>query len=97
MKKLSKLKLKDFQEINDSEMKSIVGGFSGSGTYDDPYLLPELTVYGCYCAACADFDKRNNPLGLSGGDKSNSSVFTPFGEYVMKEYVLKHASCCAWN
>lgn len=32
MKKLSKLKLKEFHEMSDSEMKSIVGGGNGRAT-----------------------------------------------------------------
>ncbi|MBD3588367.1 TIGR04149 family rSAM-modified RiPP [Bacteroides sp. GM023] len=32
MKKLSKLNLKDFREMSDSEMKNVVGGY-----YDDPF------------------------------------------------------------
>jgi len=38
MKKLSKLKLKEFHEMSDFEMKNVVGG----------YDLPEVTIYGCY-------------------------------------------------
>ncbi len=43
MKKLSKLKLKEFAVMNDSEMKSVVGG------YGEPYdagELPPVDVYG---------------------------------------------------
>lgn len=31
MKKLNKIKLDDFQEMNDSEMRQVVGGYEGSG------------------------------------------------------------------
>jgi natural product precursor len=47
MKKLSKISLKTVSaRLSDAEMRSVVGGddYPGSGTYDDPYQLPEVTV-----------------------------------------------------
>ena len=97
MKKLGKLKLKNISILEDQKMKKISGGYwPGSGTYNDPYQLPEVVVTACYCAGCIEFEKRNNPHGLSGGDRTNNAVTTPFGEYVIKEFIIKNASCYPW-
>ena len=59
MKKLSKLKLKDFVIMNDSEMKSIVGG---DGSLDLPYELGDVTVYGSGPNYCKDEFTFNLPV-----------------------------------
>lgn len=33
--------------LSDNEKRRIVGGYDGSGTYDDPYVLPEVVVKSC--------------------------------------------------
>lgn len=57
MKQLKKLRLNDFVEMTDYDMKCIIGGYTGSGTYDDPYGLPEINVFpsgpGCKIYVCA--------------------------------------------
>jgi natural product precursor len=97
MKKLKKIHLKSVLSfLSEGELKSVVGGYDGSGTYDDPYKLPEVVIYGCRCEACINFEFRNNPYALKGADKSNNALMTPLGEYIWKEFILKHASCCPW-
>ncbi len=58
MKQLKKLKLKDFSEMTDSEMKFVVGGSGGgSGTKDNPFQLPEVEIFpsgsGCKKTVCS--------------------------------------------
>lgn len=49
MKKLSKLKLYDFQEMNEVEMKNVVGGrVLGSGVNDCPSGKAPCTCNGTY-------------------------------------------------
>jgi natural product precursor len=74
MKKLGKLKLRT-HEMRDYEMRNLFGGYGGSGTYDDPYQLPEVVVYGNYtgpCPACAAGyqwmqDANYHPLSVAWG------------------------------
>ena len=47
MKVLKKIRLSTVEDkLSDTEMKMVVGGYSypGSGTEDDPYQLPGVTV-----------------------------------------------------
>jgi natural product precursor len=76
MKKLSKICLKNLSvSMKDLEMKSMVGGYGGSGTKDDPYQLPEVVVYGKYtgpCPACAAgyqwmLDANYHPFAITTG------------------------------
>jgi len=61
MKTLKKICLNNISmSLSDTEMKNVVGGYDGgSGTYDDPYQLPEVVV-GAPCITpkiCACFGK----------------------------------------
>lgn len=102
--KLSKLKLKDFHEMDEKEMKNVVGGdisprtYPGSGTEEDPYQLPGIVVTPgpCICGGCAAFEERNNPHGMSGPDRTNNALVTPLGEYIIKEWIIDHDPCCRW-
>jgi natural product precursor len=51
VKTLKKIHLKSVSNfLSEREMKSVIGGegYGGSGTYDDPYQLPEVVIYGNY-------------------------------------------------
>ncbi|MDR2146706.1 MAG: hypothetical protein LBE91_09650 [Tannerella sp.] len=105
MMTLERVKLQRFDEISINEQMMMKGGgddppLPGSGTYDDPYQLPEVTVYGkysppkpepCTCDFCEQFDKSNNPISGDG------PVTTPLGEYLIKEFSNNHSECCPWN
>ena len=53
MKALKRISMRSVSEVlSDKEMRLYVGGYvDGSGTYDDPYQLPEVVVtgYGTDC------------------------------------------------
>ena len=34
----------DFEVLTSKEMQQHIGGYEGSGTYDDPYQLPEVVI-----------------------------------------------------
>ena len=47
MKTLKKIHLKSVSEyLSNREMRLVVGGYDGSGSYDDPFELPEVVIYG---------------------------------------------------
>lgn len=49
MKKLSKLKLKQFHEMSDFEMRNVVGG---NGGYSDPCFKPDSGYGKCKLESC---------------------------------------------
>lgn len=76
MKKLNRLKLYQFREMSDSEMKNVEGG----------YVLPEVTVYGCYDPIlnslpthCTDADARMSQTCRTADCKHvGTCIFAPF-------------------
>jgi hypothetical protein len=38
---------KDVKVLSEREMQQAVGGYEGSGTYEDPYQLPEVVISLC--------------------------------------------------
>ena len=63
MKVLKRITLKSVSEyLSDKEMRNVVGGdYGGSGTYDDPYQLPEVVIKGDPCdslPSCGDPGKQ---------------------------------------
>lgn len=72
MKKLKRLKLNQFSQMDEVEMNNLMGGyFSGSGTCNDPYQLPEVTVYAnSGCPACMAGHSFMNDAGYHSASKS---------------------------
>jgi natural product precursor len=77
MKKIGKIQLNEISNADLAvfEMNRIFGGDGGSGTYDDPFQLPEVYVYGKYtgpCPACAAgyqwmVDANYHPFAITTG------------------------------
>ncbi|GHU62646.1 hypothetical protein FACS1894123_03960 [Bacteroidia bacterium] len=63
MKKINLWELK--KVLTNNEMRKVVGGYDGNGTYGDPYQLPEVIV----CAGCTS---SGNICCVSDG---NTSLF----------------------
>ncbi|MDR1682049.1 MAG: TIGR04149 family rSAM-modified RiPP [Candidatus Symbiothrix sp.] len=74
MKKIGKINLNEISNADLSvfEMNRIFGGEGGSGTYDDPFQLPEVYVYGKYnpcatnvngCCQCPQYGWGPNAAG----------------------------------
>lgn len=100
MKTLKNFKLHKDAEMSSLEQQRIIGGTDGLVWSDEfgCYMLPEVTVYGHRpCSACVSLEGRNNPHGLSGGDRNNHSVLTPLGDILMKYLVLDHDPWCPWH
>lgn len=99
MKKLSKLKLNKFVTLNEDEQRKIVGGMDMVWSNEfGCYMLYGVTVYGKRtCKGCQEFERRNNPSGAYGADKnSGGTIVTPLGEYLIKNFVIKHDPWCSW-
>ncbi len=98
MKQLKKLKLKDFSEMSDAEMKFVVGGSGGgSGTKDEPYQLPEVVISSCPSGPGSKIlDCMGKPRGADCCILYNNKVYT--GRCIVDQFNPKGALYCsdAW-
>jgi hypothetical protein len=73
MKNLGKIHLRTIKnKLPESELKFVVGGYDGSGTYGDPYQLPEVVIYADPCDAlssCGSTPEQQYCTGKRCGDE----------------------------